>query len=31
MEAVLDEAPGPLAVRVWYDDGRVSTTIEGHS
>jgi hypothetical protein len=26
-EATLDSAPGPLAVRVWYDDGRVATRI----
>ena len=27
-EATIDEAPGPVAVRVWYDDGRVVTQIE---
>ncbi len=26
--ATLDDAPGPVAVRVWYDDGRVETQIE---
>jgi DNA modification methylase len=25
--ATLDDAPGPIAVRAWYDDGRVSTRI----
>jgi hypothetical protein len=27
-EATIDDAPGPVAVRVWYDDGRVATQIE---
>jgi site-specific DNA-methyltransferase (adenine-specific)/adenine-specific DNA-methyltransferase len=27
-EITLDDAPGPVAVRVWYDDGRVGTQIE---
>jgi DNA modification methylase len=27
-ETRLDLAPGPVAVRVWYDDGRVATQIE---
>jgi DNA modification methylase len=27
-EVTLAEAPGPVAVRVWYDDGRVATKIE---
>jgi DNA modification methylase len=27
-EATLEDAPGPVAVRVWYDDGGVATTIE---
>lgn len=27
-EALLDSAPGPVAVRVWYDDGRVATQQE---
>jgi DNA modification methylase len=26
--ASLDDAPGPVAVRVWYDDGHVATTVE---
>ncbi len=26
-EAILERAPGPIAVRVWYDDGRVSTRV----
>lgn len=26
-EAVLDRGQGSLAVRVWYDDGRVATTV----
>jgi DNA modification methylase len=28
--ATVEDAPGPVAVRVWYDDGRVATKIEGH-
>jgi hypothetical protein len=27
-EATIDDAPGPVAIRVWYDDGRVATQIE---
>lgn len=27
VEATLDHAPGPIAVRVWYDDGRVGTRV----
>jgi DNA modification methylase len=26
-EATLERAPGPVAVRIWYDDGRVATRI----
>jgi len=28
-EARFERAPGPVAVRVWYDDGRVATWTEG--
>ncbi len=28
-EAMLARAPGPVAVRVWWDDGRAATRIEG--
>jgi DNA modification methylase len=27
MEAMLEVSPGPVAVRVWYDDGRVATRV----
>jgi hypothetical protein len=27
-EITLDDAPGPVAVRVWCDDGQVATQIE---
>ena len=27
LDATLENAPGPVAVRVWYDDGRVSTRV----
>jgi len=28
-EAMLERAPGPLGVRVWYDDGRAGTIVVG--
>ena len=31
LDAMVEDAPGPVAIRVWYDDGRVCTRMTEHA